>query len=130
MALQVIEIVAADCLVLVLSMSSFAHDEKNSTHLHSDVSGSIDPHTATRSECKEHATCTHSILSIQRLLTICIFQQDMRGFCFVFALWRVIRFWPRQDFSLSGTEEEDGNFFPNCTRLHDKEKGLRDIEIT
>ena len=42
MTWQVIEIVPADCLVLVLSVSSFAHDEKNSTHLHSDVSGSID----------------------------------------------------------------------------------------
>ena len=42
MTLQMIEIVPADCLVRVLSVSSFAHDEKNSTHLHSDVSGSID----------------------------------------------------------------------------------------
>ena len=42
MTLQVLEIVPADCLVLVLCVSSFAHDEKNSTHLHSDVSRSID----------------------------------------------------------------------------------------
>ena len=42
MTLQVLEIVPAECLVLVLCVSSFAHDEKNSTHLHSDVSGSID----------------------------------------------------------------------------------------